>query len=267
MINTRSGTRIAVSDTSIQDGVDRVYPPVLVGLEQALFFTAGGDGKNYAPDGVVLPTITGTPTQNAYSKSFPTINDCIDTGLVDNTDYTVLIVNKPTAMPQGKTFRPFFGNCNAQTVEPGKGGGLGSAMVQGASQQLSLVISSVPVADASNPNAATSIKENVDIFGMGYNDGTWRFSALRITSGEYYFKDFTKGVTKESTPLTDGCVKDNRRLTPLRVCGQYGQSASACAPGPETALCLFYRRGLSTDEMETMYAWAKKYCARRGMII
>ncbi|CAH5176515.1 hypothetical protein AI2968V1_0940 [Klebsiella pneumoniae] len=69
MINTRSGTRIAVSDTSIQDGVDRVYPPVLVGLEQALFFTAGGDGKNYAPDGVVLPTITGTPTQNAYSKS------------------------------------------------------------------------------------------------------------------------------------------------------------------------------------------------------
>ncbi len=29
MINTRSGTRIAVSDTSIQDGVDRVYPPVL----------------------------------------------------------------------------------------------------------------------------------------------------------------------------------------------------------------------------------------------
>lgn len=37
MINTRSGTRIAVSDTSIQDGVDRVYPPVLVGLEQALF--------------------------------------------------------------------------------------------------------------------------------------------------------------------------------------------------------------------------------------
>lgn len=109
MINTRSGTRIAVSDTSIQDGVDRVYPPVLVGLEQALFFTAGGDGKNYAPDGVVLPTITGTPTQNAYSKSFPTINDCIDTGLVDNTDYTVLIVNKPTAMPQGKTFRPFLG--------------------------------------------------------------------------------------------------------------------------------------------------------------
>lgn len=38
MINTRSGTRIAVSDTSIQDGVDRVYPPVLVGLEQALFY-------------------------------------------------------------------------------------------------------------------------------------------------------------------------------------------------------------------------------------
>ncbi|MBO2029545.1 hypothetical protein J4734_23030 [Klebsiella pneumoniae] len=98
-------------------------------------------------------------------------------------------------MPQGKTFRPFLGTGMLRPLSP-KGGGLGSAMVQGASQQLSLVISSVPVADASNPNAATSIKENVDIFGMGYNDGTWRFSALRITSGEYYFKDFTKELLK-----------------------------------------------------------------------
>ncbi|MGK3285818.1 hypothetical protein, partial [Klebsiella pneumoniae] len=252
-----------MSDTSIQDGVDRVYPPVLDGLEQALFFTAGGDGKNYAPKGTVLPKITGAPVQNTFSKSFLEITDCIDTGLLDNSDYTVLVVNKPTAVPEGKSFRPFFGNWNTETVEPGKGYGLGSAMVQGNNQQLTLVISSVPVADASNPNAATSIRENVDIFGMGYNDGTWRFSALRITSGEYYFKDFTKGISKASTPFKAGYVKDNRRLTPLRVCGQYGQVKSTCAPGPDTALVLFYRRGLSTDEMETMYAWAKKYCARR----
>ncbi len=40
-----SGTRIALKDTTIQDKVDSVYLPVSSGLEQALFFTAGGDGK------------------------------------------------------------------------------------------------------------------------------------------------------------------------------------------------------------------------------
>lgn len=267
MINTRSGTRIAVSDTSIQDGVDRVYPPVLVGLEQALFFTAGGDGKNYAPEGTVLPKMTGAPVQNAFSKSFPTFIDCIDTGLLDNSDYTVLIVNKPKALPAGKIYSPFFGNWNASISEGGMGGGLGSALVQGANNNLTLVLSSVPVSDASNPAAATSVRENTDVFGLGYSGGTWRFTAFRITSSEYYFKDFTKGVEKASTSFREGYVKDNRRKTPLRVCGQFNATDETCAPGPETALVLFYRRGLSADEMETMYAWAKKYCARRGMII
>jgi hypothetical protein len=30
---------------------------------------------------------------------------------------------------------------------------------------------------------------------------------------------------------------------------------------------LFYRRGLTDAEMAEMYAWAKKYCARRGITI
>ncbi|MEX0546063.1 hypothetical protein [Raoultella terrigena] len=267
MINTRSGTRIAVSDTSIQDGVDRVYPPVLDGLAQALFFTAGGDGKNYAPEGTVLPKITGAPVQNTYSKSFPKFTDCIDTGLLDNSDYTVLIVNKPVSLPAGKVYSPFFGNWNAAISETGKGAGLGSALVQGQNNVMTLVLSSVPVADASNPTATTSIRENVDVTGMAYSNGIWRFTALRITRGEYYFKDFTRGVEKSSTPFREGYVKDNRRTTPLRVCGQFNAVEATCAPGPETALVLFYRRGLSTEEMAVMYAWAKKYCARRGMDI
>ncbi|MCE7490521.1 hypothetical protein [Klebsiella pneumoniae] len=266
MINTRSGTRIAVSDTSIQDGVDRFYPPVLDGLEQALFFTAGGDGKNYAPKGTTLPKITGAPLQNTFSKSFPAFTDCIDTGLLDSSEFTVLIVNKPTALPSGMLYRPFFGNWNAAAVEAGKGVGLGSALVQGSNNSISIVLSSVPVADAANPAASTSVREGFDSSGLGYSEGTWRFTALKATSGGGYFKDFTKGVEKSST-FRDGYVKDNRRTTPLRVCGQFGADAATCAPGPETALVLFYRRGLSTDEMATMYAWAKKYCARRGMII
>lgn len=266
MINTRSGTRIAVSDTSIQDGVDRFYPPVLDGLEQALFFTAGGDGKNYAPKGTTLPKITGAPLQNTFSKSFTTITDYIETGLLDNSDYTVLIVNKPTALPAGKVYCPHFGNWNAAISETGKGAGLGSALVQGQNNAMTLVMSSVPVADASNPAAATSIRENKDVTGLAYSSGTWRFTAFRITDSGFYFKDFTKSVETAST-FREGYVKDNRRTTPLRVCGPFNAGESNCAPGPETALVLFYRRGLSTDEMETMYAWAKKYCARRGMII
>ncbi|HGL5857012.1 TPA: hypothetical protein ACKFQM_003738 [Klebsiella pneumoniae] len=261
-----SGTRIALKDTTIQDKVDIVYLPVSSGLVQALFFTAGGDGKNYAPDGVVLPTITGNPTQNAYSKSFPTINDCIDTGLLDSSEFTVLIVNKPTALPEGMLHRPFFGNWNAADVEGGKGAGLGSALVQERSHIVAMVMSSVPTADAANPSASTSVRENVEVTGMGYADGTWRFTAFKVTSNAGYFKDFTKNI-EQSVTFRAGYVKDNRRTTPLRVCGQYAANAANTAPGPETALVLFYRRGLSTDEMATMYAWAQKYCARRGMII
>ncbi|PPJ81992.1 hypothetical protein CSC92_03430 [Klebsiella pneumoniae] len=262
-----SGTRIALKDTTIQDKVDSVYLPVSSGLEQALFFTAGGDGKNYAPDGVVLPSITGAPTQNMYSKSFPTINDCIDTGLLDNSDFTVLLVNRPTALPEGKNQSPFFGNWNASIPEKGMGGGLGSAIVQWSNNNLTLVLSSVPVSDASNPTAGTSVRENKDVVGLGYSAGTWRFTAFRVTSMEYYLKDFTKGVENASTSFRSGYVKDNRRKTKLRVSGQYGADAATCAPGPETALVLFYRRGLTYQEMSDMYAWAQKYCARRGMTI
>lgn len=258
-----SGTRIALSDTTIQDKVDRVYPPVLSGLTQALFFTAGGDGKNYAPTGKVLPVITGLPTQNAYSKSFPTINDCVDTGLLDSSDYTVLIVNRPTALPTGKVYSPFFGNWNAAIAETNKGQGLGSGIVQGATS-LNIIASSVPVSDAGNPSATTSIRENKSLGGVAY-DGTWRFSALRITASEMYFKDFTKGSELQSTPFTSGYVKDNRRSVKLLVCGQYGADASTCTPGPETALMLFYRRGLNASEMAAMYAWAQKYCSGRGI--
>ncbi|MGE2954849.1 hypothetical protein ACQH8B_20000 [Klebsiella pneumoniae] len=261
-----SGTRIALKDTTIQDKVDSIYLPVSSGLAQALFFTAGGDGKNYAPDGVVLPTITGTPTQNAYSKSFPTINDCIDTGLLDSSEFTVLIVNKPTALPSGKVYRPFFGNWDASAVEQGKGAGLGSALIQVTNGDLSLVLSSVPTADAANPSASTSVRENSSVSGLGYSVGIWRFTAFKVTSNAGYVKDFTKNIEKSVT-FRDGYVKDNRRTTPLRVCGQYGTNAASSDPGPETALVLFYRRGLSTDEMATMYAWAQKYCARRGMTI
>lgn len=267
MINTRSGTRFAVSDTSIQDSVDRVYPPVLSGLAQALFFTAGGDGKNYAPTGSVLPVITGAPTQNAYSKSFPSINDCVDTGLPDNSDFTVLIVNKPTTLPAGMIYRPFFGNWNAASVDAGKGAGLGSAVVQTPNSALTLVASSVPVADASNPSAATSVRENVNLTGLGYGDGTWRFSAFRVTTNSLYFKDFTRNVEQAPTSFKAGYVKDNRRTITMRVSGQYGADAATCSPGPETALMLFYRRGLTDAEMAEMYSWAKKYCARRGITI
>ncbi|MDR4842420.1 hypothetical protein PAH45_11565 [Klebsiella quasipneumoniae] len=267
MINTRSGTRIAVNDTSIQDSVDIVYPPVLSGLAQALFFTAGGDGKNYAPTGKTLPEIIGAPTQNAFSKSFPTITDCVDTGLLDNSDYTVLIVNKPTPLPAGMIYRPFFGNWNAATVEAGKGAGLGSAVIQIPNSTLTIVTSSVPVADAANPSAATSIRENVNLTGLGYGDSTWRFSAFRVTTNSFYFKDFTKNVEQAPTAFRAGYVKDNRRAVTLRVSGQYGAVAETCSPGPEAALMLFYRRGLTDDEMSEMYTWAKKYCDRRGITI
>lgn len=260
-----SGTRIALNDTTIQDKVDRVYPPVLNGLVQALFFTAGGDGKNYAPAGTVLPAITGVPTQNPYSKIFPTINDCVDTGLLDSSEYTVLLVNKPTALPSGMVYRPFFGNWNAAIAETSMGQGLGSGLVQGATS-LNIIASSVPVADANNPSAATSIRENKSLGGLGY-DGTWRFSALRITTSEMYFKDFTKGGELASAAFTSGYVKDNRRSVKLLVSGQYGADAATCAPGPQTALVLFYRRGLTASEMATMYDWAKKYCSRRGFTI
>ena len=258
-----SGTRISLSDTTIQNHVDRVYPPVISLLSEALFLTPGGEGKNYAPDGKVLPVTSGSTVQNLYSKSFPTINDCIKTGLLDNSDFTVLIVNKPTAMPSGMIYRPFFGNWNAAIAETNKGQGLGSGIVQGANS-LNIIASSVPVSDAGNPSATTSIRENKTLGGVAY-DGTWRFSALRITKNEIFFRDFTKGVELPSTPFTSGYVKDNRRNVELLLCGQYGADTSTCAPGPETALMLFYRRGLNASEMAAMYAWAQKYCSGRGI--
>lgn len=261
------GTRISVTDTSIQDRTDMIILPVNSGLAQALFFTAGGDGKNYAKDGLVLPQITGAPTQNAYSKSFPTINDSIDTGLLDDSDFTVMLVNKPTTLPAGMNYRQFFGNWDASKVETGKGAGLGSAIIQIPNNTLTLVTSSVPVADASNPSAATSVRENVNLSGLGYASGTWRFSAFRVTEDSVYFKDFTQNVELAPTNFRSGYVKDNRRLTNLTVCGQYGASAETCSPGPDTALMLFYRRGLSDAELLTMYAWAKSYCARRQISI
>lgn len=267
MFNSNSGTRISVRDTSIQDGVDRVNLPVNSGLAQALFFTAGGDGKNYAPDGTVLPNFSGSPFPNAFSKSFPSINDYVNTNLTDSSDFTVMLVNRPSALTSGKQYRPMFGNWDAGKGEPGKGAGLGVGLIQTPDDGLTLVASSIPVADANNPSATTSVRENETIYGLGYSAATWRFSVYRVSNTSSYFKDFTKNVFREEKQFKSGNVKDNRRTLPLLVSGQYGNDATVCEPGPEAVLMLFYRRALSDAELATMYAWAKKYCARRGITV
>ncbi|EIV2297444.1 hypothetical protein ACM64K_08040 [Klebsiella pneumoniae] len=262
------GIKFGLSDTSIQDSTDRVIFPVMDGLAMAAFSTPGGTGKNYSQNRDGALKEHGTVTQNAYSKSFSSIADYIDTGLIDNSDFTALIVSRPEEIISPYVFQPIFGNWNRTTVESGKGVGLGSGIVAGSGGKITLLASSVPNADAGNANATTGKRENRDVFGLGHN-GSWRFMAVRITKDESFFKDFTKNVESPSTAMTTGYVKDNRLKTPLLISGGYLESSALATtmPGPENALLIFYRRGLSGDEMESMYEWAKKYCSRRNITI
>ncbi|EKZ5723770.1 hypothetical protein WEV11_002515 [Klebsiella pneumoniae] len=262
------GIKLGVKDISLQGKTDRVILPVMDGLVMAIFSTAAGAGKNYATvkDGVLSDH--GTVTQNTYSKSFESIDDYIETGLIDNSDLTALIVSKPDKIISPYVFQPIFGNWNRTVEESGKGLGLGSGVVAGSGGKVTIVASSIPAADANNANATTGKRENRDLFGLGH-DGSWRFMALRITESESYFKDFTKNVESPSKAMTTGYVKDNRMTAPLLISGGYIESyaLTTTMAGPENALLIFYRRGLSVDEMDSMYEWAKKYCARRNIII
>ncbi|MBO1997674.1 hypothetical protein J4730_20875 [Klebsiella pneumoniae] len=87
------GIKFGLSDTSIQDSTDRVILPVMDGLAMAAFSTPGGTGKNYSQNRDGALKEHGTVTQNAYSKSFSSTADYIDTGLIDNSDFTALIVS------------------------------------------------------------------------------------------------------------------------------------------------------------------------------
>lgn len=261
------GVKLGVKDTSLQSKTDRVILPVMDGLVMATFSTADGAGKNYATvkDGALSDH--GAVTQNTYSKSFGSIYDYIETGLIDNSDFTVLIVSRPDKVISPYSFQPIFGNWNRKVVESGKGDGLGAGIIAGRGV-LTLVVSSVPVADAGNANATTGIRDNFDVNGLNH-DGSWRFMAMRITESEYYFKDFTKNVESPHRNIATGYVKDNRMKTPFLISGGYieSQLLNTTIPGPENALLIFYRRGLSGDEMKSMYAWAKKYCSRRNITI
>lgn len=262
------GTRITINDTSIQDKTDRIILPVMDGLEMALFLSAGGDGKNYAPGSDVMPAIVGAPGQNQYSKTFPDIDTCINTKLRDDSEFTVFIVNKPGPMPDGVGYVPFWGNWDRSAAgETGKGVGLGSGLVQANSDAVTVVASSVPVADSAKPSATTGRRENRNVAGLAYNN-TWRCSVLRITENENYFADMTKTRDAGSVAMTDGHVKDNRFASHILLAGSNHEPGNKnIAPSPETALMLFYRRGLALDEIATMYAWAQGYCARRGIQI
>ncbi|MDW7154534.1 hypothetical protein [Klebsiella pneumoniae] len=262
------GIKLGVKDTSLQSKTDRVILPVMDGLVMAAFSTADGAGKNYATVKDGTPSDHGTVTQNTYSKSFETIDDYIETGLVDNSDFTALIVSRPDEIISPYVFQPIFGNWNRTVVESGKGFGLGSGIVSGSGGKVTLVASSVPEADAGNANATTGKRENRDVFGLGH-DGSWRFMAMRVTKSESYFKDFTKNIESPSKAMSTGFVKDNRMTTPLLISGGYIESSALATtmPGPENALLIFYRRGLSGYEMESMYEWAKKYCSRRNITI
>lgn len=262
------GTRITINDTTIQDKTDRIILPVMDGLEQALFLSAGGDGKNYAPDGNIRPTIVGVPGQNVYSKTFPSIDTYIDTGLKDNTDFTVLLVNKPGAAPAGISYIPFWGNWDRSAAgETGKGVGLGSGIVQANSDAVTIVASSVLAADASKPSATTGRRENRNVAGLAYNN-TWRCSVFRVTEKENYFADLTKKVDAGSVAMTTGYVKDNRFQSGIFLAGSHHEAGNVnIAPAPETALMLFYRRGLTASEIDALYQWAQGYCARRGITI
>lgn len=115
------GIKFGLSDTSIQDSTDRVILPVMDGLAMAAFSTPGGTGKNYSQNRDGALKEHGTVTQNAYSKSFSSIADYIDTGLIDNSDFTALIVSVPEEIISPYVFQPIFGNWNRTTVESGKG--------------------------------------------------------------------------------------------------------------------------------------------------
>lgn len=211
--------------------------PVVSGLEGA-FLLGDGEamlGKNYAPgksDGVVI----GTPTANSGYAAMSG-SGYIDTGISETDALTLFAVLRDSSgtvdMAPGVIGNYVSGNS-------------GASLYMGADY-----IRSGLARTGTTDGVSTGI--NPAIFSL--------VSARGATGIATRVKNWTAGSENSGTAITDRALNTAQTL-------KIGELPNASFAGPiDIGLAMIYSRVLTDVEMDQMAAWARSYCAAKGITV
>lgn len=249
------GVLIRVKSAGFESSAVAFIPPISDGLEYWNFFGGGASkaARNLAsnkPGGVVV----GNPVYGEHSAVFTGQSAYIQTGVEDSADMTLIAVAKPISDAGAHIVSSFSGQrANGATgVSLGKtlwftnGGQDGDGLAQMVATQ----------GRWSGVSGSASLSVTSGTLGLPINQWVAVTALMGATSNQ--IKNNSSGFVDTDTPTG---VTDPSTLR-LRV-----GSATVAGASSEIAFVAAYSRLLSMAEVDAIYAFLKKYYARRGIAI
>lgn len=209
--------------------------PVVAGLSGAYLFGEGGSmlGYNYAP-GMPDAVVVGAPAIGAGFASFGP-DGYLQTAVAETADMTFFSVGRSLG---ADGLAPLVGNF---------GSSIGLIMYLDVAGRLAIGNAQRTAAGGANLGGEVNIAK-FQIYGF-------RAPAAAASTQ----KNYSRNATAVSSNATARVVSS---VGPLRVGRSYSPLASQIN---DQVLALVYSRALTDSEMDSVAAWARKYCASKGI--
>ncbi|MBW9090827.1 hypothetical protein JNB91_23735 [Rhizobium wenxiniae] len=205
--------------------------------------------KNWAP-GKVDGTLVGSPVfTSGYSSLQSNSVAYIETPVVESPQMTILYAGRGTTDSSTDDLSPVFVSSRSSPGALGLTGGIQLYPNTASTQRIFF----------SQWTGSTSIN-TIGVISS-YSVGAWQFIAGRITATTYSIRNLTTGVASSEAALSN---THNPGSGKIRI----GSMIDSTWKGKsDAAFCAMYDRALSDTEISTVYAWAKKYLAAKGITI
>lgn len=233
-----------IGDAALTDGgfptIAGFTIPVIAGLEGCYIFDGqpGDLGRNYA-SGRPAASVIGAPVVDGKSARFSG-SAYLDTGISETGSMSIIVVAKASTPPGTGNLASLFGNYNSNSA-----GGIGMWM-----QEPTLV-------------RTNAIKDGAsDLLNVSCTTSNYALLAYRVRSGGYSrLINFTNGDDVQSSGTGVRTLDVTRTL---RVGRFYNTSYQAAN---DQMLCLIYSRLLSDLEVQSVVAWVREHCTRKGVVV
>lgn len=210
--------------------------PVISGLAGAYLFGEGASmlGYNYAP-GMADAVVVGTPVIGAGYASFGA-DAYLQTAVAEAADMTIFSVARSS------------GSSGLAGLVGNFGTSLGIIMYLELTNRL--VIGNAQRTSDGGANLGESNISKFQIYG---------FRAPAAAASLQ--KNYSRNASAVSSNATSRVISS---VGPLRVGRSYAGSPTQAH---DQVLALIYSRALSDAEMDSVAAWARKYCASKGIVV
>jgi hypothetical protein len=242
------GALLTVKGTDFSGAAIAFSPPVSAGLEYWNYF---GDPTKTARNlalGKAAASIIGAPGAGANFATFTGLTNYVQTGLVDQTEVTLLAVARPIT-PAAATYKHVIGNYNGTSGNQAGSSLLFNNVAQGGPGVYNAR------SDGTNSQNSILFAPIGDYSGFGFIAGRMGATASR-------YDDKTRGLSANGT-FSYPRAASNGQLYRIGS----AVSAATGTQAVDVAFAAIYSRVLSDVELDAIYQKVKTYLAGKSIAI